>query len=162
MQMQNYLPGFMQLRAYNKVDKLYYYLTFNEKVKQIIWDCKTSTMAYPFDSIINAHVIWETPERPIGLIDKNEKLIYEGDLLKLNNNPKDLAEVKFGEFGVVDIENKSKIDTVFGSYLKPLGLLDIQKYEPFCWELQLNEIWLKRSDAEIIGNINENPELLEV
>lgn len=70
-------------------------------------------------------------EQCTGLKDKNEKLIYENDLLKDNNG---IWQVKWNnEEGAFYIWNKKR-----DFYLSPF----IGKYE-------------------IIGNINENPELLE-
>lgn len=70
-----------------------------------------------------------------GLKDKNGKLIYEGDIIKLyGKNYKVIFEKHAAYFG-----------------------LFISKKETY----RLNDIHTQTSEIEIIGNIYENPELLE-
>ena len=96
-----------------------------------------------------------------GLKDKNGKLIWENDVLMCHGNKKDLCKVCFGEFKVIDIENMVAVDVVQGFYYKPLETDELSKCEPFCYEMPLTNYYLKRMDAEVIGNIFDNPELLE-
>ena len=93
-----------------------------------------------------------------GLQDKNGKRIFEGDVIQMNDNPKDLAVIRFGEFSCVDIELEAKTDRVHGWYYKPLHTDDLSKLEPFCWEIQLNEMWVEQCGIEVIGNIHDNKE----
>ena len=95
-----------------------------------------------------------------GLEDKNGKLIWENDILMCHGNKKDLCKVCFGEFKVIDIENMVAVDVVQGFYYKPLETDELSKCEPFCYEMPLTNYYLKRMDAEVIGNIFDNPELL--
>ena len=95
-----------------------------------------------------------------GLKDKNGKLIWENDVLMCHGNKKDLCKVCFGEFKVIDIENMVAVDVVQGFYYKPLETDELSKCEPFCYEMPLTNYYLKRMDAEVIGNIFDNPELL--
>ena len=95
-----------------------------------------------------------------GLKDKNGKLIWWNDILMCHGNKKDLCKVCFGEFKVIDIENMVAVDVVQGFYYKPLETDELSKCEPFCYEMPLTNYYLKRMDAEVIGNIFDNPELL--
>jgi uncharacterized phage protein (TIGR01671 family) len=75
-----------------------------------------------------------------GLKDKNDKEIYEGDIIALPNDKpfKDfICIVQFND-GCFDIVNKER---GFRDYLK---------------------CWVCNNVAEVIGNIYENPELLKV
>ena len=93
-----------------------------------------------------------------GLTDKNGKRIFEGDIIQMHDNPNDLAVIQFGEFSCVDIGMEEKIDRVMGWHYKPLKTDAISQLEPFCWEFQLNELWVKESGMEVIGNIHDNLE----
>ena len=95
-----------------------------------------------------------------GLKDKNDNLILENDILMCHGNKKDLCKVCFGEFKVIDIENMVAVDIVQGWYYKPLETDGLSKCEPFCYEMPLTNYYLERMDAEVIGNIFDNAELL--
>ncbi|MDU6827798.1 YopX family protein [Campylobacter sp.] len=83
-----------------------------------------------------------------GLKDRNGKEIYEGDILELRANPfdrkKDLFQVVFKDGGFRDEWNN-----YIGQYLPP----DIRNKQG--GRVRLNEA------CEVVGNIYENPELLE-
>lgn len=96
-----------------------------------------------------------------GLRDKNGKEIFESDILMLNNNKLDLVQICFGEFGVRDIETEVAIDGAVGWYMKPIKTDKLSTIAPFCYDSVLNDFWIKRTQAKVIGNIYENPKLLK-
>ncbi len=107
------------------------------------------------------HVIPETVGRYTGLKDGSGRRIFEGDILRNHGNPVDLTLVKFGEFGVIDMEAESVVDNAIGWHTKVIPTDALSQCEPFCYDMPLSDYWLKRCEAEVIGNIHDNPELLE-
>ena len=90
-----------------------------------------------------------------GLKDKNGKLIYEGDVLDLYVSSKKLYryEVKYeiGSFMLVSQDEIFDFPHVWNDYVYPLSQL--------YYEYQNEENCI--DECEVIGNIYENPELLE-
>lgn len=128
-----------EFRAWDKFQK-----------KMISWDeCLNNEDLIP-EILLNA-VRYE-PMQCTGLKDKNGRLIYEGDIVK--------AEVEEPELKVIGI-------ITFGRYVHDLGFYvewkgapaESRKYYPG-WRQDLF-YWLEEASLEIIGNIHENPELLE-
>lgn len=91
-----------------------------------------------------------------GLKDKNGKLIYEGDILDLYVSSKKLYryEVKYeiGSFMLVSQDEIFDFPNVWNDNVYPLSQLYFE------YQNEENCIY----QCEIIGNIYENPELLEV
>ena len=80
----------------------------------------------------------ETIGQFTGLTDKNGKKIFEGDIVKdIFLNSRKMYEVKF------------TTDCNCG-------------FEPFCEQIYDGEMLIEPQDCEVIGNIHDNPELLEV
>lgn len=92
-----------------------------------------------------------------GLTDKNDKRIWENDILMCHGNSEDLVKVAFGEFGVRNIETGSIVDKTIGWHYEVIPTDTISKCEPFCWSMPLTEDYIGRCEMEVV----ENPELLQ-
>ena len=99
----------------------------------------------------------ETVGQFTGLTDKNGKRIFEGDIIKADNGKQSsVSVVKFGDyypemfFKMLDMFCPGRQHLLaFGFYAASIG-----KHEEM--------ILFQSQCVEIIGNINDNPELLEV
>lgn len=95
-------------------------------------------------------VIPETVGQYTGLMDKNGKRIFEGDVVKITDE-----NVCFDTMAVIEFGNPNGLYN-WGWQLKPL------ENKPFAIEI-LHWVDMEDSGAfiEVIGNIHDNPELLE-
>nr|DAM71850.1 MAG TPA: YopX protein [Caudoviricetes sp.] len=125
--------------------------------KDIIFYRKDSDRFTVYTNIIDIETLCQFT----GLCDKNGKKIWENDILMRHGNPKDLAKVLFGEFGVRNIETGSIVDKVVGWHYEVVPTDAISRCEPFCWPMPLTEYYIDRCEMEVVGNIFDNPELLQ-
>ena len=84
-------------------------------------------------------VIPETVCQFTGLVDKNEKDIYEGDILKIT---------------LYDDEWKTKVRDYYGTLV-----IDVEGCD---WSTTALSFLDEEADKEVLGNFYENPELLTI
>lgn len=146
----------------------------NREIKFRAWDKKEEKFDHDMfidfegDVWYYAEIKYDTPNTEIdynnsenryeivqftGLKDKNGTEIYEGDIVEFNG----LYEIKFGEHGVPNAETGSYQDLATGFYFKAQH--DLKDIKPFSLDIPLNRLYA--SECEVLGNIFENPELLE-
>lgn len=112
-----------------------------------------------FNKIVKSYIDYDykliSIEQSTGLKDKNGKLIYEGDILDLYVSSKKLYryQVKYeiGSFMLVSQDEIFDFPNVWNDYVYPLSQL--------YYEYQNEEDYIYQ--CEVVGNIYENPELLE-
>lgn len=125
--------------------------------KDIIFYRKDSDRFTVYTNIIDPKTLCEFT----GRCDKNGNRIWENDILMCHGNPEDLAKAVFGEFGVRDVETGSIVDKVVGWHYEIIPTDAISRCEPFCWSMPLTEYYIDRCEMEVVGNIFDNPELLQ-
>ena len=128
----------IKFRAWDKENKIFHYFTLFD-----IW----KNIKYPTHVVTNNEVYY-IKDLPIGqytgLKDKNGKEIWEGDIIEIDDDWKSGE----GERGEVMWDEKNAMFRLF-CYTKHGGE---------GWFMAENKTWMK---LKIIGNIYENPELIE-
>ena len=117
---------------------------------------KWTVMADEFDEVDPDTICEYT-----GSTDKNNKKIWENDILMRHGNSEDLVKAVFGEFGVRNIETGSIVDKVVGWHYEIIPTDAISRCEPFCYSMPLTKDYIDRCEMEAVGSIFDNPELLQ-
>ena len=151
----------------------------NREIKFRVWDKTTNTM---FEDNKNTDITIEIFREMVdingipldyeneceavlmqytGLKDKNNKEIYEGDILKEENGDLDVCLYleAVASYGFVPIEIYMYNYKEQGENINKLSLVEemYKEYDIQCFPRNLTP----RDYLEVIGNIYENPELLE-
>ena len=101
--------------------------------------------------LTDIEVIPETVGQYTGLTDKNGTKIFEGDILKIIDGKEIIiASVKFGDYNQPDKILKTHI----GFYFDIANLVSYRKDIGYWFGKTFSEI-------EVIGNVHDNPELLQ-
>lgn len=146
------------------------------EIRQIIFRGKTKDGRWVYGFVINSEhtiigyfknsiefqiveVIPETVGQYTGVTDKNGNKIFEGDILKVKSMWK--AKWEENEYGFPC--KPIKCDTYWSvEYKQFRGEMGFMVYGiDRRWHTQLTWNKIYNSDAEVIGNIHDNPELLE-
>lgn len=117
------------------------------------WGMPRDTVYYDVDPV--------TLCRSTGLTDRKKKRIWENDILMCHGNPDDLVKVEFGEFSVIDPASDAIVDRVIGWHCEVIKSSEPEQMLPFYWSGPLTDEYIKECEMEVIGNIFDNPELLE-
>ena len=131
----------VKFRVFNKRDK-------NFDFNKIVIEPKIQTNIVDLTTSDTSEIIFH---QFTGLTDKNDKEIYEGDILKIFTSLPYYVLVAFrdGAFNMYDIR-KNRV------YRQHMAVLQTNCIRPLAI---LNPAYAKC--AEVVGNIFENPELLE-
>ena len=121
------------------------------KIKFKGWDGKKMTREYTLYEMLSLQLpnngLKHNWLQYTGLKDKNGKEIYEGDIIPI----------------VIEDLGRS-IKTANGVVKFKRGQWNIEYFHPFQKEMYISNLYrlLERKEKEVLGNIYENPELLDI
>ena len=127
---------------------------------QVVVVEQESVVSYPDYVFVDHLVIMQST----GLHDKNGKEIFEGDILKFNDEWADYGYEGYVDGSIdginyVEIKAETTYFTFGKTRVPESSLTDLVENEHYSFEELVND---KSYEFEIIGNIYENKELLEV
>ena len=141
-----------KFRAWKKISQIYDY-DIQECEKIPLHNSNKEKCFACFQSYLKNQDIFEI-EQCTGLKDKNGKLIYEGDIIKVTS-PKNWNI--FDEYSNSEILGKGVVVTKPGcAFIKKNDIDGEEKKYYFALYSVVED-----ADVEVVGNIHENPELLE-
>lgn len=88
-----------------------------------------------------------------GLEDVHGNEIKLGDVVMLNDNEMDLAEVCFGEFAVRSLETEEIIEYVHGFYLKTVKTDIFSTLAPFNYDMPINKLGVERTNMKVVKEL---------
>ena len=146
-----------KLRAWKKYDspemfRDIAFIDFNKKLLGVNYKVSKLTTRLDIETLDKFILMQST-----GLKDKNGIEIYEGDVVRHSPILTDISIIKYGEFGVPNFETESYQETALGWYFENAS--DLKDIAPFNMTVPVNNEYIK--GIEVIGNVYENPELLE-
>jgi len=155
----NRIEGFEYRTSYKNGDWVYGLLEKHE----VSWGDKSlpATMRNT-NGISNIDVDESTLDQYIGLKDRNIIEIYEGDIVRFNNQ---IGKVVFenGSFGIgfIDFINWKRLEWDYKDSFTGDNTLPCCYNDHFISFFEIYEICDNYDDVEVIGNIYDNPELLK-
>lgn len=137
----------IKFRAWNKEKKIMCY--DNEDYEASYWDGVFSSDVGLINRYLDLPEEIKTYEymQYIGFEDKNKREIYEGDIIKERSGGC-VGIVRFGEY-----DNSDYGDKYYGLYIEWISKI-AKSYKKNIW------FWLNDIGIEVVGNIFDNPELL--
>lgn len=122
-----------------------------ERICRAVYQPREYAIQSAEDWIAPRYVVAKTVGQYTGLKDKNDKRIFEGDIVELEDRYCDIKWRAVIEFG------NPNGNYSWGWQLNPIGKVDINT-DILCWV----EMEDTGAFCEVIGTIYDNPELLEV
>jgi uncharacterized phage protein (TIGR01671 family) len=119
-----------------------------------VWHIRTKDMSYETDIRHAYDIVWFSDDIVMqwtGLLDKNGKKIFEGDIVQFTLTPMTLA---YSE------EDKEDVP-IYGEPIIETGY--VYWANTGYWIMAPNNeyMYIRKEEVEVIGNIYENPELIK-